>query len=153
MSRVSNAELEIRKGEVKRKLRDKDIARNREGLKINPLYRETMSEGLIYDSGDPYREFAYHMVNGHSPRNIVLRTSRGLVVEATPKKVRYRNKNRESINTSLEFNPNAPTYVLEAPYFIKVASVLSHFTRIALSNLENVSLELDVKDPFGDGSK
>lgn len=133
--------------------RTEEYEKTRQSLQKDPLYRETLRAGFDYDTGDPFRDIAYHLVNGHGNKNIVLRTSGGYIVEATAKQVRSKFPNSNTVDVIHEFNPRHPLYLIEPPYFTRVASALSTHVREAMMRRESITLETDVESPFKEGTR
>lgn len=148
MTTRTNEEKAMLKGQYEARMKSEELERTIEGLKTDPLYRETVRTGFDYDTGDPFRNLANSLVNIRDPRNIVLRTSSGFVWEATPQHVRYGWKDSTHFTTELEFNPSHPHYPFEPPYFTRVAKNLSYYVRLALENRETINIETNVESPF-----
>jgi hypothetical protein len=121
-----------------------------EGIQKDPLYRETVRTGIDYTAGEPFRDIAHTMVNSCGLQNIVLRTSAGVVVEANQKNVRYQDPISKCVGIDVDFNPLESNYILGAPYFTKVSCKLSEYMQRALENGNSVTIEVNIKSPFGE---
>lgn len=153
MTRISKSEKAKQKLEFEIRRRREEVDTIREALKRDPLYRENLRTGFDYDTGDPFRDFAYHLVNGYHKENIVLKTSGGLIFEATSKQMMYKNKESDKIELLERFDPTKSIYPIEAPYFTKIARALSTCIHNALSKRESITLETNVENPFGEKGK
>ena len=147
MTRRTQQEKQESRERYEARVRQEEIACDIEGLKRDPLFRETLRKGINYDTGDPFRMFAYHMVNASGYQNIVLKTSGGTVLEADRKEVRER-RNNGKIGILERFDPTAGNYVISAPYFTKVARLLCNEIDRAVSHGQSVSIEVNVESPF-----
>lgn len=150
MGRKTKQQIQEEKEKYESKIRQEELTQEIEGIKANPLYRERRRLGLEFDTGDPFKEIAYHLVRGNSRgNNIVMSTSAGIIFEANREQVRVKNKHGR-IETLARFDPSHPNYHVSAPYFTRIAAHLSYHVEIALSKGESITIQTGVESPFRD---
>ncbi len=134
---------------TKRTYSDFELNLLRERIKENPLCRENTKEGREYDLINPFFEAAYYMVNGVGYKNIVVKTSNGLVVEATKDTIRHRQSESKIVEIA-KFDPHSPEYLIGKPFFVNIAHALSYFIHDALSHNQSVDVRFNIPSPFVD---
>jgi len=123
------------------------IGEVRKKLTEDPLYRERdRREGSFYDHGEPFKDLAHHLVYMQSRKmNIVVKTSEGLIAEATPTELRLRRPGEKNYEVIKRLNPQD---LISPPFHVQLSCALACYLEDGLKKGYKVEIETNVHSPF-----